>query len=96
MNNVVQQERIMALQIETFPTSQVQLDPGWSLSGGGALDDWTGDGNLLTASFPQGEAWFAFGKDHKTSSPAAITACDRPSRGLRSTDGRAPGLTRSV
>jgi hypothetical protein len=52
----------------------VQLDPGWVLSGGGALDDWTGDGNLLTGSFPQGHGWIAAGKDHKISSPAAITA----------------------
>jgi hypothetical protein len=60
--------------VAAHPSAQVQLDPGWSLSGGGALDDWSGDGNLLTASFPQGEGWFAFGKDHKISSPAAITA----------------------
>jgi hypothetical protein len=56
------------------PSAQVQLDPGWAISGGGALDDWKGGGNLLTASFPQGESWFAFGKDHMVSSPAAITA----------------------
>jgi vibriolysin len=60
--------------VAAHPTAHVQLDSGWSLSGGGALDDWHGAGNLLTASFPQGESWVAFGKDHKESSPAAITA----------------------
>jgi hypothetical protein len=60
--------------VAQHPTAQVQLDPGWVMSGGGALDDWRGDGNLLTASFPQGPTWFAFGKDHKDPSPAAITA----------------------
>jgi len=59
--------------VAAHPSAQVQLDPGWSLSGGGAFDDWRGAGNLLTASFPQGESWLAFGKDHKESSPAAIT-----------------------
>jgi hypothetical protein len=57
------------------PTAQVCLDPGWTLSGGGALDQWDGAGNLLTASFPQGSScWFAAGKDHKVSSPATVTA----------------------
>src|SRR6185437_10831382 len=27
--------------VAAHPSAQVQLDPGWSLSGGGALDDWT-------------------------------------------------------
>ena len=60
--------------VAAHPSVTVQLDPGWSLSGGGAFDDWNGDGNLLTASFPQGEGWVAAGKDHKVSSPASITA----------------------
>jgi vibriolysin len=44
------------------------------LSGGGALDDWSGNGNLLTASFPNGAGWSAAGKDHEVASPAALTA----------------------
>jgi vibriolysin len=60
--------------VAPHPTAQVSVDPGWTLSGGGALDDWNGDGNLLTASFPEGVSWLAKGKDHKVSSPAAITA----------------------
>jgi hypothetical protein len=61
-------------QVAAHPTAQVHLDPGWTLSGGGALDDWTGNGNLLTASFPNGVGWSAAGKDHEVSSPAALTA----------------------
>jgi hypothetical protein len=56
------------------PNAHVCLDPVWSLSGGGAFDHWNGAGNLLTASFPSGRCWFASGKDHIHSSPAAITA----------------------
>jgi hypothetical protein len=60
--------------VAPHPNAQVCLDPGWILSGGGALDDWSGAGNLLTASFPNGTCWFASGKDHVDPSPAAITA----------------------
>jgi hypothetical protein len=60
--------------IAAHPSAQVCLDPGWTLSGGGAFDNWNGAGNLLTASFPNGMCWFASGKDHMISSPAAITA----------------------
>ena len=60
--------------LAAHPTAQVQLEPGWRLCGGGALDDWHGDGNLLTASFPDGTGWSAAGKDHIHSDPAAITA----------------------
>jgi len=49
--------------------------------GGGAIDHWTGAGNLLTASAPfldntreRGIGWQARGKDHKVSSPAYVTA----------------------
>jgi hypothetical protein len=57
------------------PSTQVSLDSSWTLSGGGALDQWNGAGNLLTASFPIARStWFAAGKDHVVSSPAAVTA----------------------
>jgi vibriolysin len=55
------------------PHAVVCLDPGWILSGGGALDQWDGFGNLLTASSPGGMCWLAAGKAHVTESPAAIT-----------------------
>jgi vibriolysin len=60
--------------VAPHPSAHVALDSGWILSGGGALDNWTGAGNLLTASYPNGAAWFASGKDHIEASPAAITA----------------------
>jgi hypothetical protein len=60
--------------VAAHPSARVCLDTGWTLSGGGALDQWNGAGNLLTASFPNGTCWDASGKDHKVSSPAAITA----------------------
>jgi hypothetical protein len=55
------------------PNARTCLAPEWRLSGGGALDQWSGAGNLLTASFPHGNCWFALGKDHLHPSPAAIT-----------------------
>jgi hypothetical protein len=56
------------------PSASVCLGPGFALSGGGAIDNWEGNGNLLTGSFPQGGCWFASGKDHVHPSPATITA----------------------
>jgi vibriolysin len=41
------------------------------LSGGGAWDEWSGAGNMLTASGPtRDNDWFARGSDHITASPA--------------------------
>lgn len=63
--------------VQPHPAAQVCLPaatPSWILSGGGALDNWNGAGNLLTASYPQGNCWLAAGKDHKDPSPANITA----------------------
>jgi hypothetical protein len=47
--------------------------------GGGAWVDWTGDGNILVASYPIESApgkpaWHVQSKDHVKSSPARITA----------------------
>jgi vibriolysin len=63
--------------VQPHPTAQVCLPaatPPWIVSGGGALDNWNGAGNLLTASYPQENCWLAAGKDHKDPSPASITA----------------------
>jgi hypothetical protein len=60
--------------VAPHPSAQVCLEEGWIHSGGGAFDNWSGDGNLLTASFPNGQCWIASGKDHMVSDPAAITA----------------------
>ena len=56
------------------PSAQVHVGNGFTLSGGGAIDNWNGAGNLLTASFPNGPFWVAQGKDHVDPSPADITA----------------------
>jgi len=57
------------------PSAVVTLPPGYIMTGGGAFVDWTGDGNLLTASFPSGDSsWEARSKDHEVSDPARITS----------------------
>jgi hypothetical protein len=61
--------------VAPHPTAQVCLTDGsYTLCGGGAVDNWTGDGNLLTASYPQQNCWNVAGKDHIHSAPASVTA----------------------
>jgi hypothetical protein len=49
--------------------------PDSHLVSGGAQVNWTGEGNLLTASFPQDrQTWIARGKDHFNPDPTTITA----------------------
>ena len=55
------------------PTAQVQVASGYTLCGGGAIDNYTGNGNLLTANYPNGPYWMAAGKDHEHSDPSSIT-----------------------
>ena len=55
-------------------TSQVGSSP---VAGGGAQTNWTGNGNLLTATYPgqlSQNHWVAAGKDHWYADPATITA----------------------
>ena len=59
--------------IAAHPSGQVQVDSGLKLVGGGAIVNWTGEGNLLTASYPQGSAWVAAAKEHIRPDHAAIT-----------------------
>jgi vibriolysin len=59
--------------VAEHPSAQVCLDDAFTLSGGGAIDNWNEPGNLLTASFPMGGCWLAAGKDHIEVSPASIT-----------------------
>jgi vibriolysin len=57
------------------PSVQVTVPQHFKIIGGGAIDNWSGQGNLLTASYPKGiNSWFAAGKDHELPSPATITA----------------------
>lgn len=49
--------------------------PDFHLTGAGARVNWSGDGNLLTASFPQDrQTVVAEGKDHIKGDPSTITA----------------------
>lgn len=59
---------------ESHPRAFAALPAGYTLTGGGALVQWTGAGNLLTASFPHGAGWEARSKDHTLVDPARITA----------------------
>jgi hypothetical protein len=60
--------------IAQHPSAQVSVQSGFTMTGGGAKDNWNGAGNLLTASYPSGNnIWVALGKDHEVASPADIT-----------------------
>ncbi len=57
------------------PIQTVKVAPGYTMTGGGAQDNYEGAGNLLTASFPaSADSWEARGKDHAHSDPASLTA----------------------
>ncbi len=62
--------------VTPHPLQSVYLPPGCIVTGGGARDNWTGQGNLLTGSYPlfgSIHGWEAEGKDHEVSDPASIT-----------------------
>jgi hypothetical protein len=55
------------------PETTLTVPDGYKLLGGGARVNWSGPGNLLTASFPRdARTWVAKAKDHVASSPANI------------------------
>ena len=57
------------------PSVELDLPQGHKIIGGGATDHWSGQGNMLTASYPRSTtSWFAAGKDHEVASPATISA----------------------
>jgi vibriolysin len=58
---------------EAHPEVHVTVPSGFKLVGGGARVNWQGAGNLLTASFPDGDTWIARSKDHDISDPSTIT-----------------------
>ena len=61
--------------LHAHPEARVKVPDGYKLVGGGAKDDWTGAGNLLTSSFPESNnTWMASGKDHRQSGAGTITA----------------------
>lgn len=71
------QVRIFAFTgpLAAHPESRVRVPKNYKLVSGGARDNWTGAGNLLTASFPSGDnVWVGRGKDHTESSVATVTS----------------------
>lgn len=66
----------MATPPFAHPVGESRIDASRiALTCGGALDDWHGAGNLLTASYPSPNltTWLAAGKDHNASDPAALS-----------------------
>jgi len=61
--------------VAQHPSATVSMDRDFAITGGGAINNWTGAGNLLTASVPAGGdvLWAANGKDHIHPSPSSIT-----------------------
>jgi vibriolysin len=56
------------------PQAQLTVPAGYKIIGGGALSNWSGAGNLLTASYPAtATRWMAAAKDHEIISPASLT-----------------------
>jgi hypothetical protein len=65
--------------VRNQPDARVVVPEGYKLLSGGALDNWKGVGNLLTASFPESDnTWRGCGKDHGKdgwgADPASISA----------------------
>jgi hypothetical protein len=55
------------------PTGSVSVGTGFVLVGGGAQDQFSGWGNMLTASYPTGSGWAGAGKDHIRSDPGYLS-----------------------
>jgi len=61
--------------VRNHPDVRIVVPEGYKLLSGGALDDWKGSGNLLTASFPESDnTWRGSGKDHVNADPASVSA----------------------
>jgi hypothetical protein len=59
-----------------YPTAVIDPEGiAGTLTCGGAIDQWTGEGNMLTGSYPTPDGgWFASGKDQKYKDPAVLLA----------------------
>ncbi len=55
------------------PEGECPTSDDCRLIGGGAQVNWTGVGNLLTASYPTQTSWVAKAKDHEVADPATLT-----------------------
>lgn len=59
----------------SHPSVDVRVPDGFKVIGGGARTNWTGEGSLLTASYPSSTStWRASAKDHAVADPATVTA----------------------
>ncbi len=56
------------------PSASASVSTGFKLVSGGAKVNWSGNGNLLTASYPSGNSWIVKSKDHGVPSAASITS----------------------
>lgn len=57
-----------------YPEAIVRVEEGYVMTGGGAKNNWSGAGNLLTASYPiTNDTWKAKGKDHGNADRTNIT-----------------------
>jgi hypothetical protein len=57
------------------PVATAIIGNGYVLTGGGAIANWSGNGSLLTASYPEGTTgWTAKSKDHVNPESTSITA----------------------
>lgn len=62
-------------QRAAWPSAAASPQGGFVMVGGGAQVNYTGAGNMLTASYPSNSStWLAKSKDHIASDPATITA----------------------
>lgn len=51
--------------VASHPSTSVQVDAGYTMTGGGALADWRTEGSLLVSSFPSDtNTWTVKSKDH--------------------------------
>lgn len=50
------------------------MDRDYVLVGGGASCDWSGWGQILTASYPEEHCWAAASKEHLVRDPGQVTA----------------------
>ncbi|MEM6342693.1 MAG: hypothetical protein AAF927_02390 [Bacteroidota bacterium] len=57
-----------------YPEAAVSVGEGYTMTGGGAIIHWSGDGSLLTSSYPLTDnTWKARGKEHAMSSSSSLT-----------------------
>ncbi|HET8683384.1 MAG TPA: MAC/perforin domain-containing protein [Micromonosporaceae bacterium] len=63
-------------QQQSTPVAEQSMEHGYVLVGGGARCEWSGKGQILTASYPgpEGHSWHAASKEHVHADPGRVTA----------------------